>query len=210
MTRCLLWLARAVLLWLLGRSPATRPRRALAWGLAVTACALLVEAGLLGSGLAAGWWLVAHLAALVWAAGAPLALAVALLAGVRHALRCVAPPAFLPGHAPSWGAAASSDTRTAGDPVPSGASPPGSSDSPPGAAGRPGTGPAVSPGAVAAGIRDRKMTEDVARGVPASEVPEPRSSADDPLVADAAWLEAHWAAEANGAEAAASSASRPS
>jgi hypothetical protein len=121
--------ARAVLSWLLGRQPATRPRRAVAWGAAVVACALAVEGGLLGALLAAAWWLLAQLAALLWHAGLPLLVAVAALAGARRGIRRASPGGPRPDPAvPTTGLPGSSDTDPADPEVAAPAPEAGSSD----------------------------------------------------------------------------------
>jgi hypothetical protein len=188
--------ARAVLLWLLGRRPSTPARRALAWAAAVVACAIAIEAGALGAGVALAWWLLVQLAGLLVAAGAPLALLVAALAAARRALRHLIPSAaFAVPAVVEDGAAGSSDSRIAAAAAPAPGADPGSSDTPrPGPAPPPGPGPAAPDPVV-----DRAETPFDARAGDAG--PPDRAVAaappvEDPLVAKAAWLDAHWAGEA--------------
>jgi len=196
MTHLLLRAATSVLLWLLGRQPPTRARRALAWAAAVIACAVAVEAGVLAAALAVAWWLLAQLAALLAGAGVALALAVAALAVARRGLRRVPMPAALTDPpAPDGALAGSSDTSAGVDVAPAVAGPRGSSD-----IDRSSAAPPVAATAAAFGPQPAEPDPGSERGVDcetaAVEPPDdPRPAVEDPLAAEAAWLEAHWADE---------------
>jgi hypothetical protein len=193
MTHLLLRLARGVLLWLLGRQPATRARRALAWTGALVACALAIEAGVIGTALAVAWWLVAHLVALLVGAGAPLALVIAALAVSRRALRRVPPPAVLAEPpAANRDPHGSSDRSLHLDVPPATPGPPGSSDTEdaPADAHDAGLTPAQRADAEP-GPPEVTAPDDTFPAATLTAPPE----AQDPLAAEAAWLEAHWAAE---------------
>jgi len=191
MTHLLARLARAVLLWLLGRRPSTRARRALAWTAAVLACAAALEAGVLGACLAVVWWLLAQLAALLVAAGPPLVLLVAVLAAARRAVRRAVPaPALTELPAPAREPAGSSDSPAPPDvllePASSDIAPP-RPEVP-----READVPVSVPPADAAPAPARRAVDGATRLT--SEVA-PAAPVEDPLAAEAAWLEAHWAAE---------------